>query len=169
MWICDLAACCHSTPNDLHPQVVVVDAIRALCLKFPSKNRALLNFLSHMLREEGGYEFKRAIVDALLVLMNAIPDVREPALLHLAEFIEDCEFTQLATQARVCAVPCMPLLLPQRQWVRARHWSCVRSNPSVLRVDALVMLMRGLPGVREPALLLFVQSSFFEYDRMKKL
>ena len=85
-------------PDDF--KVVVVDAIRALCLKFPSKNRSLLNFLSHMLREEGGYEFKRAIVDALLVLMGAIPDVREAALLHLAEFIEDCEFTQLATQAR---------------------------------------------------------------------
>jgi coatomer subunit gamma len=83
-------------PDDF--KVVVVDAIRSLCLKFPNKNRALLNFLSHMLREEGGYEFKKAIVEALLVLINAIPEAREPGLLHLAEFIEDCEFTQLATQ-----------------------------------------------------------------------
>ena len=98
-------------PDDF--KVVVVDAIRALCLKFPNKNRALLNFLSHMLREEGGYEFKRAIVDALLVLMHNIPDVREPALLHLAEFIEDCEFTQLATQVRtvLLVLRCVSVLM----------------------------------------------------------
>ena len=89
-------------PDDF--KVVVVDAIHALCLKYPAKYRTLLNFLSHMLREEGGYEFKRAIVEATLVLMRAIPDAREPGLLHLAEFIEDCEFTQLATQARRLSV-----------------------------------------------------------------
>lgn len=88
-------------------KVVVVDAIRALCLKYPSKHRALLAFLSHMLREEGGYEFKRAIVDAMLGLLSRIPEAREAGLLHLAEFIEDCEFTQLATQAR----PLAPLTL----------------------------------------------------------
>jgi coatomer subunit gamma len=87
-------------PDDF--KVVVVDAIRSLCLKFPSKYRMLLNFLAHMLREEGGCDFKKAIVEAILVLIKAIPDAREPALLHLAEFIEDCEFTQLATQVLCC-------------------------------------------------------------------
>lgn len=81
-------------------KVVVVRAIKALCLKYPRKNRVLLNFLAHMLREEGGPEFKRAIVEALVALIQSIEEAREPGLLHLAEFIEDCEFTPLAVQVR---------------------------------------------------------------------
>mmetsp|Transcript_3919 Transcript_3919/g.6316 ORF Transcript_3919/g.6316 Transcript_3919/m.6316 type:complete len:888 (-) Transcript_3919:14-2677(-) len=79
-------------------KVMVVDAIRALCLKYPQKHRVLINFLSNVLREEGGFEFKKSIVDTMLVLINEIPDAVEPGLLHLCEFIEDCEFTYLSTQ-----------------------------------------------------------------------
>ncbi|CAI0377271.1 unnamed protein product, partial [Linum tenue] len=50
-------------------KIVVVEAIRSLCLKFPLKYRAL-----------------------------DIPDAKESGLLHLCEFIEDCEFTYLSTQ-----------------------------------------------------------------------
>jgi coatomer subunit gamma len=79
-------------------KVMVVDAIRALCLKYPQKHRVLINFLSNVLREEGGFEFKKSIVDTMLILINEIPDAVEPGLLHLCEFIEDCEFTFLSTQ-----------------------------------------------------------------------
>ena len=34
-------------------KIVVVEAIRSLCLKFPNKHRALMNFLSNVLREVG--------------------------------------------------------------------------------------------------------------------
>lgn len=77
-----------------------MQAIKALCLKYPRKHRVLLNFLSHMLREEGGPEFKRAIVEAIVTLIQQIDEAKEPGLLHLAEFIEDCEFTTLAVQVR---------------------------------------------------------------------
>ncbi|CAN1324432.1 Coatomer subunit gamma [Linum perenne] len=50
-------------------KIVVVEAIRSLCLKYPLKYRAL-----------------------------DIPDAKESGLLHLCEFIEDCEFTYLSTQ-----------------------------------------------------------------------
>ncbi|CAI0438067.1 unnamed protein product [Linum tenue] len=50
-------------------KIVVVEAIRSLCLKFPLKYRSL-----------------------------DIPDAKENGLLHLCEFIEDCEFTYLSTQ-----------------------------------------------------------------------
>ncbi len=79
-------------------KIVVVEAIRSLCLKFPSKQRALMNFLSGVLREEGGFEYKKAIVQSILVLIQEIPDAKETGLGHLCEFIEDCEFTYLSTQ-----------------------------------------------------------------------
>ncbi|KAK6120950.1 hypothetical protein DH2020_045308 [Rehmannia glutinosa] len=79
-------------------KIVVVEAIRSLCLKFPLKYRSLMNFLSSILREEGGFEYKKAIVDSIVILIRDIPDAKESGLLHLCEFIEDCEFTYLSTQ-----------------------------------------------------------------------
>ncbi|KAA8545965.1 hypothetical protein F0562_020584 [Nyssa sinensis] len=79
-------------------KIVVVEAIRSLCLKFPLKYRSLMNFLSNILREEGGFEYKKAIVDSIVILIRDIPDAKEGGLLHLCEFIEDCEFTYLSTQ-----------------------------------------------------------------------
>jgi coatomer protein complex subunit gamma len=51
-------------------QVVVVEAIRALALKFPGKQRALMAFLAGALREEGGFEYKKAIVASILQLIQ---------------------------------------------------------------------------------------------------
>ncbi|XP_022970486.1 coatomer subunit gamma-2-like isoform X1 [Cucurbita maxima] len=79
-------------------KVVVVEAIRSLCLKFPLKYRSLMNFLSNILREEGGFDYKKTIVDSIVILIRDIPDAKESGLLHLCEFIEDCEFTYLSTQ-----------------------------------------------------------------------
>ncbi|KAM0949878.1 putative clathrin/coatomer adaptor, adaptin-like, coatomer/calthrin adaptor appendage [Dioscorea sansibarensis] len=79
-------------------KIVVVEAIRSLCLKFPLKYRSLMSFLSNILREEGGFEYKKAIVDSIVILIRDIPDAKESGLFHLCEFIEDCEFTYLSTQ-----------------------------------------------------------------------
>ncbi|RUP50466.1 coatomer subunit gamma [Jimgerdemannia flammicorona] len=79
-------------------KVIVVDAIRSLCLKFPSKQAVMLGFLSGVLRDEGGFEFKRAVVEAIFDLVKFIPECKEAALSHLCEFIEDCEFTKLSVR-----------------------------------------------------------------------
>jgi len=79
-------------------KIVVVDAIRAMCLKFPQKHRVLMSFLSNVLREEGGFPYKRAIVDTILVIIAKVPEAKEAGLGHLCEFIEDCEFTYLSVQ-----------------------------------------------------------------------
>lgn len=51
-------------------KIVVVEAIRSLCLKFPAKHRSLMNFLSSVLREEGGFDYKKSIVNAILALIQ---------------------------------------------------------------------------------------------------
>lgn len=89
-------------------RVIIVDAIRALCLKFPAKQSVMLNFLAGVLRDEGGYEYKRAIVEAIFDIIYHVPESKEygthasahsPAALgHLCEFIEDCEFNRLAVR-----------------------------------------------------------------------
>lgn len=86
--------------NDISDEfkVIVVDAIRALCLKFPAKQVVMLQFLSNVLREEGGYNFKRAVVEAIFDMVKHIPESKDTALSHLCEFIEDCEFTKLSVR-----------------------------------------------------------------------
>eukprot|EP00252_Welwitschia_mirabilis_P027997 TRINITY_DN98_c0_g1_i2.p1 TRINITY_DN98_c0_g1~~TRINITY_DN98_c0_g1_i2.p1 ORF type:complete len:566 (+),score=123.93 TRINITY_DN98_c0_g1_i2:133-1830(+) len=79
-------------------KIVVVEAIMSLCLKFPQKHRSLMNFLSSILREEGGFEYKKAIVDSIVILIRDIPEAKESGLSHLCEFIEDCEFTYLSSE-----------------------------------------------------------------------
>lgn len=79
-------------------KIVVVDAIKSLCIKYPAKHRTLMAFLSSCLREEGGYDFKKTIVDSMLTILKKIPDAVEIGLSHLSEFIEDCEFTYLSAK-----------------------------------------------------------------------
>ncbi|KAG5882713.1 hypothetical protein JTB14_020557 [Gonioctena quinquepunctata] len=79
-------------------KVVVVQAIRALALKFPRKHSVLMNFLSAMLRDEGGLEYKASIADTIITIIEDNPEAKETGLAHLCEFIEDCEHVSLAVR-----------------------------------------------------------------------
>ena len=66
-------------------------------LVFKIGQRNLLHIKVKLTHACGNFQ---AITDTMLVLINEIPDAVEPGLLHLCEFIEDCEFTYLSTQVR---------------------------------------------------------------------
>ena len=51
--------------------------MRILCRKFPAKRVAVMAFLSDALRDEGGYEYKKVIVDSLVDLMEHVPESKE--------------------------------------------------------------------------------------------
>jgi len=78
-------------------KTIVVEAIRSVCIKFPRKHHILMTFLSSMLREEGGFEYKKAIVNTIITIIEENPDAKVAGLSHLCEFIEDCEHVELAT------------------------------------------------------------------------
>ena len=131
-------------------RVVLVAAIRALCLKFPSKHRALMGFLASALREDGGLEYKRAIVDAIVSLVRAIPDAREPGLGHLCEFIEDCEFTSLSTAVLHLLGTEGPATRDPERYVRHIYNRVVLENAAVraAAVSSLAAFARSLPRLR---------------------
>jgi len=91
-------------PSEISLTVCIVVCFLVLFLKLPFSSEQLsyilssMNFLSNILREEGGFEYKKAIVDSIIILIRDIPDAKESGLFHLCEFIEDCEFTYLSTQ-----------------------------------------------------------------------
>lgn len=46
-------------------------------MKFTSKHATLMNFLSNVLREDGGFEYKKAIVDTITDIVQTVPEARE--------------------------------------------------------------------------------------------
>ncbi len=68
-------------------KVTIVEAIRTLCLKFPSKQAGMLAFLSGILRDEGGFEFKRAVVESMFDLIKFVPESKEDGE-HYSRFCE---------------------------------------------------------------------------------
>ena len=133
-------------------RVVLVAAIRALCLKFPAKHRALMGFLASALREDGGLEYKRAIVDAIVSLVRAIPDAREPGLGHLCEFIEDCEFTSLSTAVLHLLGAEGPATRDPERYVRHIYNRVILENAAVraAAVSSLAAFARSLPRLQAP-------------------
>jgi coatomer protein complex subunit gamma len=58
-------------------KVTIVEAIRSLSLKFPNKQAVMLGFLAGVLRDEGGFDFKKAVVEAIFDMIKYIPTCRE--------------------------------------------------------------------------------------------
>lgn len=132
-------------------KVIVVDAIRAMCIKFPQKHRLLMTFLSNMLREEGGFAYKKAIVDTILHLIGQIPDAKEAGLMHLCEFIEDCEFTALSTSILHLLGKEGPQTSEPSSYIRFIYNRVVLENATVRAsaVSALAKFGVQLPALRE--------------------
>ncbi|EGW35062.1 uncharacterized protein SPAPADRAFT_132247 [Spathaspora passalidarum NRRL Y-27907] len=81
-------------------KIVIIEAIENLALKFPSKHKKLVTFLTDLLRDDGSLQLKTSIVDALFDLIKFLPDpsAKQLMLMNLCEFIEDCEYTELSVR-----------------------------------------------------------------------
>ncbi|CAJ0945500.1 unnamed protein product, partial [Mesorhabditis belari] len=79
-------------------KIVVVEAIRSLIARYPRKHTVMMPFLTNMLRNDGGFDYKKAIVETVIAIVEENPDARVAGLAQLCEFIEDCEHPSLATR-----------------------------------------------------------------------
>ncbi|CAA7264738.1 unnamed protein product [Cyclocybe aegerita] len=132
-------------------KVIIVDAIRSLCLKFPTKHASMLTFLSGVLRDEGGYDFKRAVVEAMFDMIKFIPESKEQALSHLCEFIEDCEFTKLSVRILHLLGVEGPKSPQPAKYIRFIYNRVVLENATV-RAAAVTSLAKFGVNSAEPAL-----------------
>lgn len=150
-------------------KIVVVTAIRELCLKYPLKHRVLVGFLANFLREEGGFDFKKAIVDAIVALMCAIPETKESSLLHLCEFIEDCEFTALSTQILHLVGSLGPTAAAPARYIRFVYNRVILENAVVraAAVTALTKFAAQLPTLRASVSVLLRRSLRDEDDEVR--
>ncbi|KAI9660846.1 MAG: coatomer subunit gamma [Trizodia sp. TS-e1964] len=132
-------------------KITIVEAVRTLCLKFPNKQAGMLAFLSGILRDEGGYEFKRSVVESMFDLIKYVPESRGDALAHLCEFIEDCEFTKLAVRILHLIGIEGPKTLQPTKYIRYIYNRVVLEN-AVVRAAAVTALSKFGIGQTDPEL-----------------
>jgi len=144
----------HNIPDDL--KVVLVNAIQSLCLKFPNKYESLMSFLSKALREEGGFDYKKSIVESILILMNEIKKSRPIGLEHLCEFIEDCEYSQLVIRVLHVLGDIGPDLEQPARFIRFIFNRVLLELPQVraVAVSALQKFGENCPQLREDIMVL---------------
>jgi coatomer protein complex subunit gamma len=147
-------------------KITIVEAIRTLCLKFPNKQAGMLAFLSGILRDEGGYEFKRSVVESMFDLIKFVPGskedgnppttnkrniklITETALAHLCEFIEDCEFTKLAVRILHLLGVEGPKTSQPTKYIRYIYNRVVLENATV-RAAAVTALAKFGVGQKDP-------------------
>ncbi|KAI8130783.1 Coatomer subunit gamma [Lucilia cuprina] len=131
-------------------KVVVVQAICSLCTKYPRKHSVLMNFLSGMLREEGGLEYKTSIVDTIITIIEENAEAKESGLSHLCEFIEDCEHVSLAVRILHLLGKEGPFAVQPSKYIRFIYNRVILESP-IVRAAAVTALAQF--GASCPALL----------------
>uniref|UniRef100_A0A6U1MSQ3 Coatomer subunit gamma n=1 Tax=Fibrocapsa japonica TaxID=94617 RepID=A0A6U1MSQ3_9STRA len=150
-------------------KVIVISSIRQLCLKYPQKHRVLIGFMATFLREEGGFEFKKTIVDSIVDLMQAIPETKESSLFHLCEFIEDCEFTALYTQILHLLGTMGPSTSAPARYIRFIYNRIILEKAVVraAAVSALAKFAACVPSLRPSIKVLLQRSLLDENDEVR--
>lgn len=150
-------------------KITVVRSLQKLCLTYPAKHRVLVGFLSNFLREEGGFDFKRSIVSSIVQLIRAVPESTESSLLHLCEFIEDCEFTMLSTQILHLLGELGPSTSAPARYIRFIYNRVILENSAVraAAVSALAKFAASCPSLRASILSLLQRSLTDEDDETR--
>jgi len=150
-------------------KITIVTSLKQLCLSYPSKHRILIGFLSNFLREEGGFEFKKSIVNSIVSLIRAVPETTESSLLHLCEFIEDCEFTMLSTQILHLLGELGPTTDAPARYIRFMYNRVILENASVRAsaVSALAKFAAQIPSLRSSIVSLLKRSLDDEDDETR--
>eukprot|EP00980_Cylindrotheca_fusiformis_P012278 scaffold3001_cov122-Cylindrotheca_fusiformis.AAC.3 len=150
-------------------KITVVHSLQKLCLTYPAKHRVLVGFLSNFLREEGGFEFKKSIVNSIVSLIRTVPETTESSLLHLCEFIEDCEFTQLSTQILHLLGELGPTTTAPARYIRFIYNRVILENSAVraAAVSALSKFAAQCPSLRTSVMTLLKRSLMDEDDETR--
>jgi coatomer protein complex subunit gamma len=150
-------------------KITIVRSLQKLCLTYPSKHRVLVGFLSNFLREEGGFDFKRSIVSSIVSLIRTVPETTESSLLHLCEFIEDCEFTMLSTQILHLLGELGPSTSAPARYIRFIYNRVILENSAVraAAVSALAKFAASCPSLRTSIMTLMKRSLADEDDETR--
>jgi len=89
---------------------------------------------------QGGFEYKRAIVDSIISIIEENSEAKEAGLAHLCEFIEDCEHTVLATRILHLLGREGPRTPQPFKYVRFIYNRVILENPAVRAGTCMVFI-----------------------------
>jgi len=145
--------------NDLNDEfkIVIVDAMRVLNVKFPSKYQVLIDFLFNALRETATGEFKHAVVETMVSIAQTNPAAKEPVLLRLAELIEDCEYVFLIKRVLTLLGDEGPSTSKPQNFVRFIYNRVMLETPIVraVAITTLAKFAAAVPSLRQSIAVLF--------------
>lgn len=150
-------------------KVVIVQAIKSLCTKFPRKHAVMINFLSQMLREEGGFDYKTSIVETMITIIEENADAKEAGLSHLCEFIEDCEHTLLAVRILHLLGKEGPYSITPSKYIRFIYNRVILENATVraAAVSALAQFGAVCPALLQNILVLLGRCQMDSDDEVR--
>ncbi|CAI5757938.1 unnamed protein product [Candida verbasci] len=124
-------------------KMVIIEAIENLALRYPTKVKKLVGFLTDLLRDDGSLELKSTIVDALFDLIKFLSDdsSKQLILMNLCEFIEDCEFTELSVRILHLLGDQGPTTSNVSYYIRHIYNRLVLEN-SIIRSSAVISLAK---------------------------
>lgn len=145
---------------------VVVEALKGLCLKFPQKQAVLMAFLDTMLRDEGGFVYKKTIVDAILTIIKELPEAKDKGLAYLCEFIEDCDYPYLSSSVLHVLGEEGPKAQNPSKYIRYIYNRLILENSSVraAAASALVKFAQALPDTLGPSIAVLLQRCVHDED-----
>lgn len=121
-------------------KIMIVDSVRELVTKYRHKHQAVINALSGLMRD-GGYEFKKTLVETILFIMKEVPESKESALTQLCEFIEDCEFPGMTARIIHLLGTEGPRTLNPSRYIRHIYNRIILESPQV-RASAVQALTK---------------------------
>lgn len=132
-------------------KIVIIEAIESLALKFPSKHKQMVDFLSELLTDDGSFKLKSAIVEALFDLIKFLPDdnAKQLILMNFCEFIEDCEYTQLLVRILHLLGDEGPKTSQPSYYIRHIYNRLVLEN-AIVRSSAIIALAKFGAFCEEP-------------------
>ena len=150
-------------------KIMVIESMQRLCVTYPSLHNRVVGFLSSLLREEGGYDFKKSLVGSIVSLMKGAPETTDQTLFHLCEFIEDCEYTSLLTHILDLLGDMGPSTREPARYIRYIYNRVILENAMVrsAAISALTKFAASCPSLRSSILTLLHPSLFDEDDEAR--
>lgn len=119
--------------------------------------------------QEGGYDLKKAVVDALVHVMHEKPVTLEAALFHLGEFIEDCEYMRLAARVlHLIGEEAVRAPMPQRFLRYLYNRVILEGSPvRAAAMSALAKFATRIPDARESVVILLRRCVLDDDDEVR--
>eukprot|EP01053_Blabericola_migrator_P005257 Blabericola_migrator_1__5256@NODE_26_length_20894_cov_127_933788_g23_i0_p3_GENE_NODE_26_length_20894_cov_127_933788_g23_i0NODE_26_length_20894_cov_127_933788_g23_i0_p3_ORF_typecomplete_len944_score207_40Adaptin_N/PF01602_20/1_5e83COPgamma_platf/PF08752_10/8_3e27COPgamma_platf/PF08752_10/2_1e03Coatomer_g_Cpla/PF16381_5/2e08Cnd1/PF12717_7/1_3Cnd1/PF12717_7/5_6e02Cnd1/PF12717_7/0_5Cnd1/PF12717_7/3_6HEAT_2/PF13646_6/13HEAT_2/PF13646_6/2_9HEAT_2/PF13646_6/20HEAT_2/PF13646_6/1_4e04Vac14_Fab1_bd/PF1275 len=131
-------------------RIEIVTALKSLCVQHPEKAKPIVTFLASQLRDEGGVQSKTHTVEVLCWLSKELPDLHESVLLHLCDFIEDCEYHTLCCHILAFLAVEVPQTQYPSKYLRFIYNRCILESATVrgAAIDCLARIAKSTEEVR---------------------